>query len=161
MQVALFLARFGASQAVVAAGLLHDVVEDAPQHWSLERLEREFGAEVAGIVGELTEDKRLGWAERKRAGIEKAATMSASAVLVKTADKWHNLHGLARQLAAAPDAATVWARFRGGREDSLRVARDFVHVLGPRLDLPLREALELALAALLDADRASQRRSAP
>jgi hypothetical protein len=45
VHVALVLARLGYDDAVIAAGILHDVVEDC-EGWTLERIEREFGAEV-------------------------------------------------------------------------------------------------------------------
>src|SRR5437016_13484256 len=49
---------------VLCAGLLHDTVEDTAT--TPEELERAFGARVARIVAEVTDDKALPKAERTR-----------------------------------------------------------------------------------------------
>ena len=83
---------------VLAAALLHDTVEDTDT--SLEELEREFGAEVAAIVAEVTDDKSLAKDERKRLQVVKASSKSMGAKQVKLADKISNL----RDIAATPPA---------------------------------------------------------
>ena len=97
-EVADLLARAtdGADVNLVIAGLLHDVVEDTPA--TLDDLEREFGKDVAGLVGEVTDDKRLPRKERKRVQIETAAGKSDRARMLKIADKTSNL----RAIAASP-----------------------------------------------------------
>ena len=88
----------GADAIVVAAGFLHDTLEDtATQYQDLETL---FGNEVAALVAEVTDDKSLPKAERKRLQIENAAKKSERAKLIKIADKTSNL----RALAASPPA---------------------------------------------------------
>jgi (p)ppGpp synthase/HD superfamily hydrolase len=149
MHVALMLARFGLDDDVIAAGLLHDVVEDC-EGWSLERVHTEFGAHVAGIVGQLTEDKSRSWAERKQAGIEKVPHMSPEAASVKACDKLHNLHSLVNQLRAAPDAETVWAKFNGGRDRTLASSHDLVEALAQRVDPRIAKALRAALKSLYE-----------
>jgi guanosine-3',5'-bis(diphosphate) 3'-pyrophosphohydrolase len=91
---------------VIAAAILHDTVEDTET--TLAELVREFGAEIAGIVGEVTDDKRLPKAERKRLQIERAARCSDAAKLVKLADKICNL----RDMTARPPADWPQARIR-------------------------------------------------
>lgn len=78
---------------VLAAALLHDTVEDTDT--TFEELEMEFGSEVASIVAEVTDDKSLEKAERKRLQIVKSSAKSHSAKLVKLADKISNLHDIA------------------------------------------------------------------
>jgi guanosine-3',5'-bis(diphosphate) 3'-pyrophosphohydrolase len=75
--------------ATMAAGILHDVIEDTDT--SPEELEREFGPEICGIVSELTDDKELPKLVRKRLQIEHAAYLSTPARYVKIADKISNL----------------------------------------------------------------------
>ncbi|RXM21902.1 HD domain-containing protein, partial [Citrobacter sp. AAK_AS5] len=58
-------------------------------------LESVFGEEIAAIVLEVTDDKRLPKGERKRLQIEHAPTISRSAKLVKLADKICNLRDVA------------------------------------------------------------------
>ena len=81
---------------ILAAALLHDTVEDTET--TPAELNERFGARVASIVAEVTDDKTLPKAERKRAQIEHAAHLSADAKLVKLADKICNL----RDIAAHP-----------------------------------------------------------
>jgi len=78
---------------VLAAALLHDTVEDTDT--SFEELERAFGARIAGMVMEVTDDKNLPKAERKRLQIVHAAGISPGAKLVKLADKICNLRDVA------------------------------------------------------------------
>ena len=51
---------------------------------------------VAGIVAEVTDDKDLPAAERKRLQVVKAPKKSKEAKLVKLADKLYNLRDLER-----------------------------------------------------------------
>ncbi len=154
LHMALMLANMGAGQTAIVAALLHDAVEDCPSQWSLARIEREFGVEVAGIVGELSEDKSRTWEERKRAGIAKVAHMSVPAATVKAVDKLHNLHSLAAALSATSDPASVWQGFRGGRANTLELSGQLVHALRARVHSQLALALESAWQAVLEADRA-------
>ena len=140
IHVAIMLARWGMDDDVIVAGILHDVVEDCDA-WTVERVDTDFGAHVASIVAELTEDKDQSWEARKRHGVEKVATMSPQAASVKAADKLHNLRCLLADLNAAGDHADVWARFRGGRDGTLRVAREFVDGLRRRVDPRIGRAL--------------------
>jgi len=88
----------------ICGALLHDTVEDTDTT-SLE-LEREFGAAIANIVMEVTDDKTLAKAERKRLQVEHAAHISSKAKLVKLADKIANV----RDIAASPP--TEWSLAR-------------------------------------------------
>ncbi|MDP6763896.1 MAG: HD domain-containing protein [Planctomycetota bacterium] len=143
VHVALILARWGADEETLLAGILHDVVEDC-EEWTDARLREEFGDAVAGIVAEVTEDKSIeSWAERKRLAVAHVATMSERAILVKAADKLHNMRSLATHLRDRP--RDVWGAFNGGREGTLRVAGELVGALTARLGkergAPLIEAL--------------------
>jgi guanosine-3',5'-bis(diphosphate) 3'-pyrophosphohydrolase len=79
---------------VVAAALLHDTIEDTATT-PAELLET-FGERIAGVVGEVTDDKRLPKAERKRLQVEHAPSLSTQARLVKLADKICNLRDVRR-----------------------------------------------------------------
>ena len=83
---------------LLMAALLHDTVEDTAT--TFEDIERSFGKAVADIVREVTDDKTLPKAERKRLQIEHAARLSRSAKLVKLADKICNV----RDMAVSPPA---------------------------------------------------------
>ncbi|XP_020821065.1 guanosine-3',5'-bis(diphosphate) 3'-pyrophosphohydrolase MESH1 [Phascolarctos cinereus] len=79
---------------VLQAALLHDTVEDT--NTTLEEVEEHFGAEVRGIVDEVTDNKALPKLERKRLQVENASQSSRGAKLVKLADKLYNLRDLNR-----------------------------------------------------------------
>ncbi|OYU35935.1 HD domain-containing protein [Novosphingobium sp. PASSN1] len=100
LALATILAREGgiSDAETIAAALLHDTVEDTET--TLAELEACFGANVAGIVAEVTDDKSLPKLERKRLQVLRAAHKSSGAKLVKLADKIANL----RDLAASPPA---------------------------------------------------------
>lgn len=83
---------------VLVAAILHDTLEDTDTTET--ELIATFGAKVSSIVAEVTDDKRLPKAERKRLQIEHASAASAEAQLVKLADKIVNL----RDLATRPPA---------------------------------------------------------
>jgi guanosine-3',5'-bis(diphosphate) 3'-pyrophosphohydrolase len=78
---------------VIAAALLHDTIEDTES--TPEELAATFGAEIAAIVLEVTDDKSLPKKERKQRQIEHAAHLSPRAKLVKLADKICNLRDVA------------------------------------------------------------------
>jgi (p)ppGpp synthase/HD superfamily hydrolase len=83
----------GRDEALVVAALLHDAVED--QEVSRAAIAQEFGEDVASLVMEVTDDKRLPHAERKRLQVQHAPGRSPRAALLKLADKTSNLTALA------------------------------------------------------------------
>ena len=85
-------------QRVLLAAILHDTIEDTDTTEQV--LVRHFGKNVADIVREVTDDKTLPKAERKRLQIEQASQLSRRARLVKLADTICNL----RDIAASPPA---------------------------------------------------------
>ena len=89
--------------AVLAAALLHDTVEDTQT--TPAELRAAFGPGIAAIVEEVTDDKSLPKAERKRLQVEHAATMTREAKLVKLADKICNLRDMADHPPAKWDLA--------------------------------------------------------
>ena len=87
----------------MCAALLHDTVEDTAT--TPDELAEAFGARVASIVAEVTDDSRLPKAERKRLQIEHAGALSTQAKLVKLADKICNLRDVAQRPPASWDLA--------------------------------------------------------
>jgi guanosine-3',5'-bis(diphosphate) 3'-pyrophosphohydrolase len=74
---------------VLIAAILHDTVEDVGV--KPEEIRERFGARVAGIVAEVTDDKSLPKAERQRLQVEHAPHISQEAKLVKLGDKISNI----------------------------------------------------------------------
>ena len=102
----------------LAAAILHDTVEDTDA--TPEELERQFGAGVAGIVAEVTDDPTLTRAARKQAQIDHAPRLSKPAMLVKLADKVCNVTDI---LERPPD----WPQWR--KDEYVRWAREVVEAL--------------------------------
>lgn len=76
--------------------LLHDTIEDTKTTGT--ELRRLFGTRVAGIVAEVTDNKRLPKERRKELQIDHAGSLSQNAKQVKLADKICNL----RDILASP-----------------------------------------------------------
>lgn len=93
-EVGTLLAEFtnGTDPELVAAGILHDTLEDTETTHA--ELMREFGENVADIVREVTDDKSLPKAKRKLEQIKHAAHASDKAKMVKIADKISNLRSI-------------------------------------------------------------------
>lgn len=87
---------------------------------SFSEIEELFGAEVRRVVEEVTDDKTLPKAERKRLQVERAAGSSPRAKLVKLADKLYNLRDLNR--CTPEGTARTVARHRAGDPARSRVA---------------------------------------
>ena len=69
--------------------VLHDTIEDTKT--TADEVEQHFGRDVRLVVQEVTDDKRLDKAERKRRQVEHASGLSARAKVIKLADKIANL----------------------------------------------------------------------
>jgi len=94
VEVALLVAEAteGEDLPAILGALLHDTIEDTQTSYA--ELEREFGEQVAKLVAEVTDDKRLPKAERKRLQVANAPHKSAAAKLIKIADKTSNLRSI-------------------------------------------------------------------
>ena len=82
----------------IASGLLHDVVEDTDV--SIADIEKEFGAEVAGIVDGLTKIASLTFRSAAEEQVENyrkllvSVAKDARVVIIKLADRLHNMRTL-------------------------------------------------------------------
>ena len=131
----------GEDTVVVLGALLHDTIEDTGT--TAAELKQEFGADVAALVAEVTDDKALPKAERKRLQVEKAPHKSARAKMIKLADKTSNL----RSIAASPPVEWDWERQRDYFEWAGRVA-DGCRGVNPQLERWFDEARANGIAAL-------------
>ena len=106
-------------EATLVAALLHDTLEDTQT--TVQELQGEFGAEIASIVMEVSDEPTLDWRVRKKLQVTRAKTATPRARLVKLADKICNL----RDLIASPPANWSTERVR----DYFDWARDVVEEL--------------------------------
>jgi (p)ppGpp synthase/HD superfamily hydrolase len=118
--VAAILSRHGFSETVVAAGALHDVMEDCGITY--DELVSKFGAEVADLVRHVSEqDKSLSWEDRKRLYLEHFAHKPWDAQAITLADKIDNFQSI---LVAARELGDPWPMFKRGKEAQIGRFRD-------------------------------------
>ena len=91
------LAEYGMDAMIIAAGLLHDAVEDA--RVSREEIEKEFGKELLFIVDGVTKlgTHKYRGAERHAESLRRLLIATASDIrvlIVKLADRYHNMQTL-------------------------------------------------------------------
>lgn len=94
LTVGLLLARAGASEDVIVAGILHDTIEDSIDAKKVTReiVSERFGGNVADLVMSVTEQRKdLPWEERKREALRHIATMNHDSLMVKAADLVSNV----------------------------------------------------------------------
>lgn len=101
MAVSAQVLEYGGDEDQAIAALLHDAAEDCGGRPMLETVRVMFGNGVASIVECCTdtfEDPKPAWRPRKEAYIERMKREPASARLVVTADKLHNLSNTLRDI---------------------------------------------------------------
>src|SRR5450432_3918121 len=98
LEVALVLAEMKLDTVAIAAGLLHDSVEDTSV--TIVDIRKEFGEQVAHIVEGVTKISKIDFATREEAQAENLRKMMLAmvddirVVLIKLADRLHNMRTL-------------------------------------------------------------------
>ena len=91
--VGMLLQRNNCDDDIIAAGILHDVVEDTP--YTFEDIKNEFGEKIMNYVYDASEpDKSLEWEDRKKHTIEHIKNAPLGSKLIVTCDKITNLEDL-------------------------------------------------------------------
>jgi GTP pyrophosphokinase len=159
LAVAMTLAEMKLDVASIAAGLLHDVLEDTTL--TKERLVEIFGADVAHLVDGVTKIGKYAFTSREAQQAETfrkmllAMTDDLRVILVKLADRLHNMRTLEhlpeeRQRATAAETMEIYAplanrlgmgKMKGELED---LSFRFIH---PEEFAALRAAVDERMAA--------------
>lgn len=120
--VAAVLARHGFAEPVVAAGALHDVIEDCGVTHAV--LTEKFGAVVADLVRHVSEeDKALSWEDRKRLYLEHFSHKPWEAQAITLADKIDNFQSI---IVCAGVFGDPWPMFKRGRDAQIGRFRDLL-----------------------------------
>lgn len=126
--VGMVLQRENCSDEVIAAGILHDTIEDTSTTY--EELAEQFGLQVANLVCAASEhDKRLPWKERKQHTINKLKDANLEEIQVMTADKLHNIKSIRADLEVSGEH--TWERFNRGKLDQHWYYANIVKALAP------------------------------
>lgn len=112
IEVMLLLSECGCSSECIAAGILHDTLEDTET--TLEELNELFGSHVADLVAAESEDKSKSWQERKKATIERLFSASDEVKMICLADKLSNLQSMVSDYAKKGDE--IWSVFNADKE---------------------------------------------
>jgi (p)ppGpp synthase/HD superfamily hydrolase len=129
--VAIILTRYSRDDQTVVAGILHDVIEDCVREaFTRDMLEGrigdKFGIGVLDIVLSVTHRRvdddgiELSHDERRDDYLERLSQASEPARWVCAADKLHNASTVLADLRRTIDPNSVWSRFNGGREATIR-----------------------------------------
>ncbi|RNF39483.1 HD domain-containing protein [Planococcus salinus] len=144
--VALLLQKEQQREEVIAAGVLHDTLEDTDT--TKEELLKQFGEEVLWLVVAATEpSKSLPWEVRKLHTIEQLPFRSDEEVMLILADKLHNLRSIHQD--AADKGEDVWLRFNREKRDQSWYYMGIVQaVMGRKKEIPLVRQLEREVCRL-------------
>jgi GTP diphosphokinase / guanosine-3',5'-bis(diphosphate) 3'-diphosphatase len=118
VEVATILRELGGSQVMMAAGFLHDVVEDTVI--SAEEIETQFGAEVRQLVEGVTKLSKFNFENKTERQAENfrrmflAMAKDIRVIVVKLADRLHNMRTLShlkpeKQVAIARETKEIFA----------------------------------------------------
>lgn len=101
LQVGFILFELGLDEKVIAAGILHDVIEDTK--YTREEMVRDFGTEVTQLVEGVTKISEIKSQSRETEAAENirkiiiATIQDIRVILIKLADKTHNMRTLSFQ----------------------------------------------------------------
>lgn len=107
IRVAERLESIHASDELICAAYLHDVVEDTP--YEIEDIEHQFGPRIAQLVAAHTEDKSKSWQERKQHTIDIVKDAEKEVKFLIVADRLDNLLDLEKDLQQIGE--DVWGNF--------------------------------------------------
>lgn len=111
--VAMILAQEGYNDELIAAGILHDTLEDTDI--TISDIELKFGKGIANIVEGCSEpNKALPWKERKTHTLKYLETASDDIRIVTCADKLHNIRSMSEDHQTLGDS--LWSKFNQGRD---------------------------------------------
>lgn len=107
LEAAAIVATMTADQRLLAAAVLHDVVEDTDA--TIEQIRRAFGDDIAQLVAEESHPKGLGWRESRKHILDHLRVASRESQIVALGDKLSNMRAIARDHRVL--GSQLWQRF--------------------------------------------------
>lgn len=111
MEVAAIAATMTSDHEILAAAMLHDVIESCGV--TEDELKAQFGERIAKMVRVMSEEKgpgaEEGWQKRKLFSINRLRAASHDQLILTLADKLSSLRAIRRDLSTYGDA--LWQRF--------------------------------------------------
>jgi (p)ppGpp synthase/HD superfamily hydrolase len=143
LETAMIVAKYVNMEPVIAAAILHDVVES--KKCELSQIQNEFGDEICMYVSLLTEDKNItDWHVRKKTNLA-ALSENKLAYFIRAADSIANMRALVHELREI--GASAWTKFNVTKEMKLEYYRT---ILQETRDILPAEMLEEFVSLLKD-----------
>ncbi|HLC81537.1 MAG TPA: HD domain-containing protein [Candidatus Nanoarchaeia archaeon] len=131
LEVGKILLEAGCSEQIVAAGILHDTLEDTSAKY--EDLVNNFGPVVADLViGTSEPDKKDTWENRKLHTINWLKTAPINVLLIAAADKLSNFQTTKDDLSRYGDV--IWKKFNRGKEQQRWYMQSLAEIFWSRID---------------------------
>lgn len=145
--VAEIISEYTDNPNTIAAGLLHDTVEDCD--YTFKEMASDFNSKIVEIVKDVSEDKDLekekggeaSWCKRKEKYLNHLRSKaSKEALIVSAADKIHNLTSMLKDYEELGDQ--LWDKLNSNLEQNLWFYGEIVKILKNKLNNGLEERLE-------------------
>ena len=150
VEVAFELAKNGATDTLICAGLLHDVIEDAGV--TKEQLAEQFPSEVVRLVVTDSEDKSLSWKERKDAMLHALnQTDDDEFKMLMCADKLVNLRNTETEMIKIGE--NVWTHFKCGKEQQAWLYKSLIKAVSSLDGLPMYRDLQETVIRVFSVER--------
>ncbi|MCA0394796.1 MAG: HD domain-containing protein [Proteobacteria bacterium] len=168
LAVSSLVLEYGGTEDQAIAGLLHDVLEDCGEEHE-PQIREQFGEPVIAIVKDCTDgtakskaaattpqEKKANWWARKLEYVRHLEEEPDTSLLVSGCDKLHNARAIIGDLENPAVGISVFDRFTGGREGTLRYYESIKRILVAR-QMPMALVFESIVTRMHELADASDR----
>ncbi len=152
VKVGMMLREADFDEEVVAAGILHDTIEDSDA--TEPELKVEFGDRVARLVISVTEpDKSHSWTERQQAYLERIGSANKETLAISACDKIDNMRSMLQSLRAG---FNVYERMNAPPDQQIAKFEKLHQVYAGRVPDTIRELFADTLREVITETRSLQ-----